>query len=440
MPTTYRKYRSSGRTLLPPDMDDWLADDHLAYFIRNVIGELDLEPFFSRYDGDGRRNSPYDPQMMLTVLVYAYANGVFSSRRIARKMQEDVAFRLLGGGSFPNHRTICDFRHDHFDDFKHVFAEVVRTARECGMVKLGMVTVDGTKVRANASKRKAMSYERMVAEEARLEAEVASLIEQANVADDAEGCARSQASRKDEIADALVRREARLEVIQAARERAKARQRMLDDAKGRKPGEDRNPRGGPPYKRQYGEPDAKAQENFTDPESRIMKTSSEGFQQCYNAQVVVDGGSQMIVATEVIQEATDHGQLTKMVDRVEETTDVTPGEVLADAGYCSEEALASLEERGVVAHVALGREGRRVADIDATRRPATRRMADRMATPEGKTSYARRKWIAEAPHGWIKEVMGFRRFGVRGLDKVRGEWDLVCLALNLRRLATLSPG
>ena len=440
MPTRYRQYRSSGRTLLPPDLDDWLADDHLAYFIRNVIGELELEPFFSRYDGDGRRNSPYDPQMMLTVLVYAYANGVFSSRRIARKMQEDVAFRLLGGGSFPNHRTICDFRHDHFDDFKHVFAEVVRTARECGMVKLGMVTVDGTKVRANASKRKAMSYERMVAQEARLEAEIASLIERANAADDAEGCARSQASRKDEIADALVRREARLEVIQAARERAKARQRMLDDTKGRKPGEDRNPRGGQPYKRQYGEPDAKAQENFTDPESRIMKTSSEGFQQCYNAQVVVDGGSQMIVATEVIQEATDHGQLTKMVDRVEEATDHTPGEVLADAGYCSEEALASLEERGVVAHVALGREGRRVADVDATRRPATRRMADRMATPEGKTCYARRKWIAEAPHGWIKEAMGFRRFGMRGLDKVRGEWDLVCLALNLRRMATLSSG
>ena len=219
-----------------------------------------------------------------------------------------------------------------------------------------------------------------------------------------------------------------------------ARQRAADDAKGRKPGQDRNPKGGQPYKRPYGEPEAKAQDNFTDPESRIMKTSSEGFQQCFNAQVAVDGGSQVIVATEVGHEASDRGRLGAMLDRVEADAGGSPDEVLADAGYCSEEELAALEERGIVAHVAVGREGRKVAEIDGERRPATRRMAERMASPEGKESYARRKWMAEAPHGWIKEAMGFRRFGVRGLEKVRGEWDLVCLALNARRMATALAG
>ena len=440
MPTSYRQCRDDERALLPHDMREWLPEGHLAYVIRDTVADMDLTPFHRRYEGDGRRNRPYDPRMMVTVLVYAYAMGVFSSRRIERKMREDVAFRLLGGGLFPHHRTICAFRQAHLGDFEHLFLEVVRVAREAGIMTLGTVTVDGTKVRANASKRKAMSHHRLVAEETRLAAEIAALVERARAADSEEDGLYGKDARGDELPDEIARRETRLETLRAARARLEARQRAMDDKTGRTPGEDRNPRGGPPYKRAYGEPDAKAQANFTDPDSRIMKTSSEGFQQCYNAQVAVDGESQMIVATEVVQEASDHGQLDAMVERVEATTGGSPGEVLADAGYCSEEALVSLEERGVMAHVAVGREGRKTAEIDGTRRPATRRMAERMASAEGKMRYARRKWMAEAPHGWIKEAMGFRRFGVRGLNKVRGEWHLVCLALNLRRLATLSSG
>ena len=440
MPTSFRECHDDEFMLLPVDMRDWLPERHLAYLIRDMVREMDLSPFYSPYAGDGRRNRPYEPRMMVTVLIYAYATGVFSSRRIARKLHEDVAFRMLCGGSFPRHRTICEFRRRHLDDFRHLFLEVVRLAREAGMVRLGTVTVDGTKVRANASKRKAMSHGRMLAEEKRLEAEIAALLERAGEVDAEEDAVHGADSGDGSVPKEIARRESRLEAIRAAKARLEARQRAADDAKGRKPGQDRNPRGGSPYKRPYGEPEATAQENFTDPESRIMKTSAEGFQQCFNAQVAVDGGSQMIVATEVVQEAGDQGQLGAMLDRVEADAGGSPDEVLADAGHCSEEELAALEERGIMAHVALGREGRRIAEIDGERRPATKRMAGRMASPEGKERHARRKWMAEAPHGWIKEAMGFRRFGVRGLEKVRGEWNLVCLALNARRMAAALAG
>ena len=224
MPTSFGECRDDEFMLLPVDRRDWLPEDHLAYLIRDMVREMDLSPFYRRYAGDGRRNRPYEPRMMVTVLIYAYATGVFSSRRIVRKLHEDVAFRMLCGGSFPRHRTICEFRRRHLDDFRHLFLEVVRLAGESGMVRLGTVTVDGTKVRANASKRKAMSHGRMLKEERRLG----------------------------------------------------ARQRATDDAKCRKPGQDRNPRGGSRYKRPYGEPEATAQENFTDPESRIMTDKRRG--------------------------------------------------------------------------------------------------------------------------------------------------------------------
>ena len=440
MPTSFRECRDDEFMLLPVDMRDWLPEGHPAYLIRDMVREMDLSPFCLPCAGDGRRNRPHDPRMMAAVLIYAYATGVFSSRRIARKLHEDVAFRMLCGGSFPRHRTICEFRRRHLGDFRHLFLEVVRLARESGMVRLGTVTVDGAKVRANASKRKATGHGRMQAEERRLEAEIAALVERAGEVDAEEDAVHGADSGDGGVPEEISRRESRLEAIRAAKARLEARQRAADDAKGRKPGEDRNPKGGRPYKRPHGEPEAKAQDNFTDPESRIMKTGAEGFQQCFNAQVAVDGARQVIVATEVGQEAGDQGRLVAMLDRVEADAGGSPGEVLADAGYCSEEEIAALEARGIEAFVALGREGRKQAAIDGRRRPATRRMAERMAGPEGRKRYARRKWIAEAPHGWIKEAMGFRRFSVRGLEKVRGEWDLVCLALNARRMATALAG
>ena len=211
-----------------------------------------------------------------------------------------------------------------------------------------------------------------------------------------------------------------------------------DEAAGdARPGSKRNPKGGRPYKREYGEPEEKAQDNFTDPESRIMKTSSEGFQQCYNAQVAVEGENQMIVATEVSSNASDQGRLVPLVDEVEATHGERPETVLADAGYCNEDDLEALEARGVDGYVALGREGRRAVAVDAARHPAKARMAEKLATAPGRAQYAQRKWLSEAPHGWIKEVLGFRRFSLRGLNKVRGEWNLVCLALNVKRMQGL---
>ena len=223
----------------------------------------------------------------------------------------------------------------------------------------------------------------------------------------------------------------------AARARLEARQREADEARGRKPGSKRNPKGGRPYKREYGEPDEKAQDNFTDPESRIMKTSTEGFQQCYNAQVAVEGENQLIVATEVSWNANDQGRMVPLVDEVEATHGERPETVLADAGYCNEDDLQALEARGVDGYVALGREGRRAVAVDAAKHPAKARMAEKLATEAGRAQYAQRKWLSEAPNGWIKEVLGFRRFSLRGLNKVRGEWDLVCLALNVKRMQGL---
>ena len=215
-------------------------------------------------------------------------------------------------------------------------------------------------------------------------------------------------------------------------------QRRRDDERGREPGQDRNPRGGRPYKRAYGEPEPKAQSNFTDPESQIMKTSSEGFQQCYNAQMAVDGEHQIIVATQVGPQASDQGQLVGMLDEINETFGVEPAVVLADAGYCNEPDLLELEDRGIDAHVALGREGKSQVAVDPARLPATHRMGEKLASPAGKARYAQRKWLSEAPNGGIKEVLGFRRFSLRGLAKVRGEWDLVCLALNIKRMGTVA--
>ena len=437
MPTTFRPYEPDQMLLLAPSLRDWLPEGHLADHVSDLVEGLDLTAFYAPYEGDGRRKSPYEPRMMLKVLIYGYATGVFSSRKLARKLEEDVAFRVLGAGNFPSHRTICEFRRRHLEDFKALFAEVVRLAREMGVARFGKLSIDGTKVRANASKRKAMSYGRMLAEERRLQGEIEALLEQARETDAAEDARFGAAVRGDELPRELRRREDRLAAIRAAKARLEARQREADAARGRAPGMQRNPRGGRPYQRDYGVPDETAQDNFTDPQSRIMKTSAEGFQQCYNAQVAVDAEHQLIVATEVSSNASDQRHLVRLLDDVEATHEVRPATVLADAGYCNEHDLAVLEARGVDGHVALGRERRRDVVVDAERCPATARMAQKLATAAGAAQYAQRKWLSEAPNGWIKEALGFRRFSLRGLDRVRGEWDLVCLALNVKRLRGL---
>lgn len=438
MPTTFRPYAPDQELLLPTSLLEWLPEDHLVYCISDAVDALDLSAFYARYGGDGRRRAPYEPVMMVKVLVYSYATGVFSSRKMAQKLKEDVAFRVLGANNFPAHRTLREFRQLHLSELSELFVKVVKLASEAGLVKLGRLGVDGTKVRANASKRKAMSYGRMQKEEERLKKEIEELLSRAEKQDRAED--REHGDRQgDELPEELRRRSDRLKVIEEAKGRLEARQREADEAAGRREDDDGDTRGpsGRRCKRALGEPPEKAQENFTDPESRIMMTS-DGYQQCYNAQAAVDETHQLIVASDVGNNASDAGQLIPLVDQTRRNLGRKPTRVLADTGYASEATFEALEERRIRGYVALGREGKSTRSIDADNHPATARMAKRLASASGKANYRRRKAIPEPVFGWIKQVLGFRRFSMRGLESAKAEWNLVCLAVNLKRMHALN--
>jgi transposase len=431
MTTTFRPCAPDQSLLFPPSPRDWLPEGHLAFFIADTVAALNLEAFYAPYEGDGRRNQPFDPQMMVTVLVYAYATGTFSSRRIARKLEEDVAYRVLAAGNFPAHRTIAEFRQQHVTTFDALFVNVVAIAREAGLVQLGALAVDGSKVKANASKHKAMSYGRMRQEETRLRAQIAALTAQAEATDAAEDAALGPDVRGDELPAELQRREERLAKIAAAKARLEARQAAEDRQKGRTPDDARKGRGHKPFARDFGVPPDDAQDNFTDPESRIMKTSS-GFDQCYNGQLAVDETTQLIVATGLTNCGADNAELLPLIHRVEATLGGAPPEVLADAGYRAEATFQTLEARDITAYISLGHEVR-PSKAPNPAHVATQRMADRLKSEAGRARYRRRKAIVEPVLGWIKEVLGFRRFSLRGAAKVCGEWNLVCLAVNLKR-------
>jgi len=439
MPTSFLPYEPNQTFLLPPSPSEWLPENHLVYFVGDLIDRLDLQKFYDHYEGDGRRNQPYDPAMLVKVLVYGYATGVFSSRKLARKLYEDVAFRLLGAGNFPSHRTICDFRLKHLPELKELFVAVARLAKELGLAKLGTIALDGTKVKAHANKHKAMSYGRMKEQEQKLKGEIEELLERARVTDAQEDDRWGADQDDEQLPQELQRRQERLAKIQAAKARLEERQAQADREQGRHP-DDQQRRGdgaGRPFKRPFGVPEDKAQDNFTDPQSRIMKMGT-AFEQCYNAQAVVDADSQLIVASGLTNNAADNGQLVAMVEAVKETLGELPQTVLADSGFASEDGFAKLEDKEVQALVALGREDKKNQRvIDPKEYPATVRMAERLASAEGQAQYRRRKAIVEPVFGWIKHAMGFRQFGLRGIDKVSGEWGLVCLALNVRRLWAL---
>jgi transposase len=409
----------------------------MVYFISETVDRLDLSGFYRRYQGDGRRNRPYDPRMMVKVLLYGYATGTFSSRKLAKKLEEDVALRVLGAGNFPAHRTICEFRQRHLQEFQELFVELVRIAREAGMIRLGTVAVDGAKVKANASKRKAMSYKRMKEADQRLRREIEQLTQEASRVDREEDRIYGEDRRGDELPEELKRREDRVARIEAAIKRLKERQAEEDRQKGRHEGDDRkSPRGGRKFKREFGEPKEKAQDNFTDPDSRIMM-SKGSFQQCYNTQIAVDDGSQLIVATGMTQSAGDNPQLLKLLEETEKNTKGRAQRLLADAGYRDEESFRVLEKQGIDAYIALGREGKKAAQEPPPELPASWRMAEKLKTEAGRAHYRRRKAIVEPVFGWVKQVLGFRRFSLRGIEKVSGEWDLVCLAVNLKRMNSL---
>ena len=304
-------------------------------------------------------------------------------------------------------------------------------------MSLGKVAIDGTKVKANASKHKAMSYGRMEQAEQRLEQEIEELCELARQRDEDED-ERYARARGDELPEELHRRQTRLETIRAAKARLEAAQREADQGRGRHRDDERKPPsgGGRPYKRDFGVPEDKAQSNFTDPQSRIMKTH-DGYQQCYNAQLAVDSDWQLIVETMVGNNASDNGALEPLLDEIEHNQGQGPEVLVADAGYRDESCFEALEVRNIDAYISVGRESKTDKSIDGDKYPATQRMSDKLARPEGKECYAQRKAIVEPVNGWVKHVLGFRQFSVRGLQAVRGEWDLVCLALNLRRMQPL---
>jgi len=435
---SYRPYEPQQEMLLPASLQDWLPKGHLAYFIGDTVDALNLKAFYARYEGGGSRNQPFHPAMMVKVLVYGYATGVFSSRKIERRLHEDLAFRMLGAGNFPRHRTIRDFRALHLKELADLFVQVVKLAQEMGLVKLGTVAIDGTKIKANASRHKAMSYERMQQAEAELKAQIDALLERAKTADAAEAN-----EPEVDIPAEIQRREDRLEAITEARERIEKRQRDADIERGRSPDDECKPRDeegkpcGGRYKREFGAPEPKAQDNFTDPDSRIMKRAGGGFDASYNAQTAVDEQALIIVAAELCNNAADVGQLVPMLEAVKNNTGQAPEQALADAGYRSEDNFKALSDSGTELVVAMGREGKRCAEVDAHKSPHTAVMAAKLQTDAGKAAYRKRKWIAEPPNGWIKSVLGFRQFSLRGLHRVQGEFKLVCLALNLRRMGAL---
>lgn len=420
MSTSYIAYLPDQQYLMPCALQEWLPQGHLAYFIDDNVESLDLKAFHARYAGGGSRNQPFHPAMMVKVLVYAYATGVFSSRKIARKLHEDVAFRVLAAENFPAHRTIREFRALHLTEFAELFTQVLRLAREMGLVKLGTIAVDGTKIKANASRHRAMSYGRMQSTELELKGQIDALIKKAANADEAE---------KDEpdldIPAEIERRQARLAAIAAAKARLEERQRQADTLSGRRDDDDRRPRdkdgkpkGGKSYQRDFGVPPPKAQDSFTDPESRIMKRAGGGFDYCYNAQTAVDEANHIIVAAEVVNTSSDVQQLPMVLAAVRAHTESDAQQVLADAGYRSEAVMAELAQAlpDTELVIALGREGKEQArSTDEQRYPHTVAMQAKLQTDKGKADYRKRKWIAEPPNGWIKNVLGLRQFSMRGV-------------------------
>jgi transposase len=424
MAKTYRPYLPEQDLLLPPSLQEWLPEGHLVYFVSDVVDQLDLSAIESCYEKEERGYPPYHPRMMVKILVYGYCVGVFSSRKLQKRLQEDVGFRVLAAGNEPDFRTLSDFRKLHLETLQGLFEQVLHMALEVGAVKVGRVAMDGSKIAGNASKHKAMSYGRMKEEQQRLKQEVQQLLAEAERVD-AEEDARYGEQRGDELPAELQRREERLRRIRQAKRALEERVRNEAKAQGGDPA---------PAK-----PDDKAQYNFTDPESRILK-GPDGFVQGYNAQIAVEAETQLIVAQTVTQAANDKQQLIPMIEQVEQQSGQKPEAVLADSGYASEENLQAAEAAEVDVYVAVARDRHHPPQNACGRGPlpktATRldRMRRKLQTKVGRALYALRKTIVEPVFGQIKQAQGFRQFLLRGLKKVQGEWALVCMAHNVLKV------
>jgi transposase len=428
----YRSYLPEQDLLLPPSLRDWLPENHLVHFVGDVVDQLDLSNIHSVYEKEKRGQPPYDPRLMTKLLVYGYCTGVFSSRRIQKRIQEDIPFKVLAAGNEPDFRTISDFRKIHLEALKSMFEQVLAMALECGSIKLGKVSLDGTKLKANASKHKAMSYGRMIEKQQQLKEEVKKLLEQAEAADEAEDREYGD-KRGDELPEELRRRETRLAKIKEAKKvlEQRARDKALTEGKSAE-------------EAKLAKPQDKDQHNFTDPESRIM-LSADGIVQGYNAQAAVEPTLLLIVGQTVTEASNDKRQLQPMVELMEQQSGQRPEAILADNGYCSEENLEFLAsvhkpERAIEGFVATGKQKHGEHRLPAKRGPlpkeatAVARMKRKLQTKVGKAVYAARKCVVEPVFGQIKQARGFRQFLLRGKEKVKGEWALLCLTHNILRL------
>lgn len=476
----YRPWSPTQSFLLPPSPVEWLPEGHLAYFILDVVDVLDLSAIEREVQRkDPRGTQPYNPKMMVALLLYGYCVGVVSSRKIERATYEDVAFRVIAGGSHPDHTVVSEFRRRNLDFVRQLFVQTVRLSQKAGLVSLGRVALDGTKVQANASKHKAMSHKRMLKTEPELEREIAELLEEAERTDREDDDQFGVGRRGDEIPEELRRRQDRLQKIQAAkadlenearhtradrleeladgqRQRAEEttdpveKKRALTraakseaEAKALRGDDDEPPSAsssdGLPHHRvpatADGRPKPKAQRNFTDPDSRIMKEGGN-YVQAYNCQAVVDEAHQVVVGSGLTNQPPDQEHLPPLIDQVARICGAYPEQLAADAGYWAASNVEQCEKRGVDVYIATGRyaHGKRAPPRKGRENRAQAQMRAKLESEKGKKVYARRKAIVEPVFGQHKEARGLRRFLLRGLRKVRAEWDLWNASHNLLKL------
>lgn len=445
MSKRFRSWNLEQDFLLPPSLLEWLPENHLARFVLEVVDELDLSKIYETYEKELRGRPPHDPRMMVALLIYGYATGVVSSRKIEQKTIEDIAFRVIAGNQSPDHTRISEFRRIHGAAFQSFFVQVLKVCRKAGLVKLGHVAVDGTKMKANASKHKAMSYERMKKEEEELNRQVKQLMDEAEAVDAAED-AQYKRRRGDELPAELQRAEARVKKIREAKEA------MEEEAKAARKGKDDNddlppstpstqlPTHQMPHDDE-GKPTPKAQRNFTDSDSRIMKMGGT-FEQAYNGQIAVDSKHQIIVAQAVTNQPPDVQHLAAVVEQIQSNIQTLPRCVTADAGYFSENNVENLETQGIDAYIATGRMKHGEAPPIVRGRPPLGlsprgRMARKLRTKKGRELYRMRKAIVEPVFGQMKAARGIRSLLRRGMDAARQEWAFICTTHNILKMFRL---
>ncbi|AJG14352.1 IS1182 family transposase [Pseudomonas sp. P1B16] len=438
--------------LLPPSVQDWLPESHLARYVVEVVEGLDLSKLESVYAGRG--SAAYHPAMLLSLLIYGYATGAYSSRKIERASYDSLAFRFIACDQHPDHDTLASFRRRHGEQFAATFVQVLQIARENQVSRFGTVSLDGTKIHANASRHSALSYAHAEKIEAQLKAEVQEMLKLAEAAD------QSDLPDGVSLPDEIKRREDRLAAIAEAKTKIEARakerlereqaeyQAKLDKREAKEKANGKKPGGKPPKPPQVG-PRPDDQINLTDEESRIMKVAGGGFEQCYNAQALVDSESMLVMAPHVTQAGNDKEQVVPMLAKLQALPEELnqPEKFLADSGYFSEKNVEACEAARIEPLIAVGRDAHhrhwreRFEEPAASSEPTSPvdKMKHRLKTKAGRAAYGQRKQTVEPVFGIIKSVMGFRQFLLRGLANVQNEWTLVCLAWNLKRMATLRP-